>query len=350
MRFQIVICVICSICGYCPLPARAQDGEAHPIQITAYLENDSRWLKPNHDTDRYYTHGSALVLGHQPDWADAIARFIPFEASAGQPRTAAGYFAGQLIFTPGDIRVEELLEDDRPYAGYLYGGAFWQRATEVEADKPAVLDHLQLELGIVGPSSLAEDAQKAVHDMVDDVEPQGWRHQLHDEPTFQFYGRRKWRLPLAAFEMFNAPWQLQAIPQAGAALGTVYRYLHGDVTLRLGVNLPDDFGPGRLADFAAATALDQPAPNGWSIYGYARLGGRVVEHNMFIEGNNFRDSLGVDEEPLVGVVQGGGVLQYRCDACAVQLVYSQTFQTEEFEDQNGSHAFGALMLSVVFGF
>ena len=36
--------------------------------LSFYLENDSRFTKPNGNTDRHYTNGARIVYVTQPEW------------------------------------------------------------------------------------------------------------------------------------------------------------------------------------------------------------------------------------------------------------------------------------------
>lgn len=315
-------------------------GRDEPWAFTVYWENDGGILKRNNIEDRHYTNGVGVSFAHQPQWAERVNDWLP--AGDEFDRTAGGYLFGQLMFTPDNISTSALVADDRPYAGYLFGAAYFQRANDT------TFDHIQLEVGIVGPSSKAEEVQDTVHAWTKGIEPNGWDNQIEDEPTIQTYYRRKWRFDLyddrgERPDGYALP-ELQAIPQAGVALGTVHRYVEAGATLRLGVNLPDDFGPGRLADVAAFTAPRRDA--GWYAYGFARVLGRAVEHNLFLEGNTWKDSHGVEEEPLIAEGSLGIALGYRGDRWTGELVYSQTAATEEFEGQDGGDQYGSLLLSI----
>lgn len=320
--------------------AAARAAALEPVTFSVYWENDGSFVKPNHDTDRHYTNGAALSLAFQPAWADDLAAAMPFADAFGPADTGAGLTTGQLIFTPDNLRANGPIPDDRPYAGYLYFGGYWQRSNAT------TLDHVQVDLGLVGPSTLAEDIQKWVHTWADGaVEPNGWDHQLEDEFTYQLYLRRKWRIDLdetpARFEPHT--FGVQLLPGVGVALGNVYRHVEAGATLRAGYNLPDDFGPSRLADLGDATGQVHP---GWGAYGFLRATGRAVEHNLFLEGNTGETRHRVDPEPLVGELQVGVALQYRRDLWSFEIVYSQTFLTEEFEHQDGTDAYGGLTLSL----
>ena len=126
-----------------------------------YLDNDGRWFKPNHNTDRHYTSGVKLVYGFQPNWQwlEDFGKwnFPFFPVDSQETAVAAGLFIGQNIYTPD--RIDEPLkrhEKDMKYAGWLYTGLFIQRAAG------PVMDQLELDVGMVGPSA-GRQAQNYTH-------------------------------------------------------------------------------------------------------------------------------------------------------------------------------------------
>ena len=68
---------------------------------------------------------------------------------------------GQLIYTPADNESYELIEDDRPYAGYLYLGFAYHTRND---DR---LDTVEINLGMIGPSAQGELAQDSIHNIRD---------------------------------------------------------------------------------------------------------------------------------------------------------------------------------------
>jgi lipid A 3-O-deacylase len=335
------IAAVCIL--FCAVSARAQsylDAPQVPAKsgdqwrLTLFWENDSTFLKPNSPADRHYTNGVGLAYAVRGVGESLLGSTIPGAEGFGPTRTAFGFTAGQLMYTPEDITATGVLVNDRPYAGYLYGGLYLQRSND------RVLEHFQIDLGVVGPNSLAEDAQSAVHELMNGVDPKGWDNQLNDEATFQYYYRRKWR---SAKHPTTGGSDWQTIPQMGVALGTVHRYLEGGVMVRIGQNLPDDFGPGHLQDVPAATGDDV---DGWGWFSFLHGGVRLVEHNMLLEGNNFSESHGVDAEPIVGLLRlGVGVVWHEWDS-QLEFVYSQTFMTEEFVGQAEPDSYGQVLLSI----
>jgi lipid A 3-O-deacylase len=79
-----------------------------------------------------------------------------------------GFIGALTIYTPEDIGRRDLIPDERPYAGWTYGGLFFQRSRPISAndfyEKPGdsigSFEALEIDLGIVGPSSLSQNAQE----------------------------------------------------------------------------------------------------------------------------------------------------------------------------------------------
>jgi lipid A 3-O-deacylase len=312
-------------------------------RFNTYLENDSTWLKPNAASDRWYTNGIKLEITHQPQWAQDHQDLLPFAKQFGPANVALGYHAGQMMFTPRHIDIRKRLENDRPFAGYLFGGAFIQRANDT------TLDHFQVDLGIIGPSSLAQDTQHFIHRNIAGDNPVGWGNQMRDEPAIQAYLRKKWRFDIGSIpfgqEENSHKLNFQIIPEAGIAVGTVYRHVEAGATLRAGFVLPDDFGPGYISNPASATGSG--TPRGWSGYVFVGVAGKGVEHNVFFGDSDLRryNRVEVDHRPFIGQANAGITVNYHWEKCLLQFTYSQTYLTREFERQNGTPAFGALRVT-----
>lgn len=328
------------------LPPPAPDttpAARRPARFTLFVDNDGV-LKPNDRSDRYYTSGVKVDMSFQPQWAEPFAGFVPLGADFDPARTAFGVSAAQLIFTPWKNNRPVPREDDHPYGGYLYGSLYLQRAEAPADDDPirrSTFDHVQLDFGVVGPSSLAEESQKEVHRITGTRLPKGWSHQLKDEAAVNMTFRRKVRLE---FEFPDSEITLQLIPEAGFDVGTVWRQAVGGVTVRFGQNLPDDYGASRLLLPGAAVAAPKDG-FGWEVY--FRGEGRVVQHDIFLDGNTWQDSASVDKYPLVGELSAGFVLRFGAN---VELGYSQTYQTEQFEGQDGWHGWGSIFVRALWNF
>ncbi|MDZ4816518.1 MAG: lipid A deacylase LpxR family protein [Verrucomicrobiota bacterium] len=313
--------------------------EANPItsepdQFTLqfYLDNDGGIGMPFNGTDRHYTSGIKFALAHHPKWAEQLGQWIP--GTHDGSRFAGGYTFGQAIYTPENLRQHELLFNDRPYAGFLYVGAFWQRADA------SILDNVELDFGVTGDISLASLAQRFVHQEADFQTPAGWANQLKNEPGLNLTYSRKWKFEV--WKSSDSNFAIQAIPEAGATIGSFNRHAVGGATVRVGWNLPDDFGPGRIELIQSSTAFPK---EGFGFYFYGRAAGRAVEHNTFLEGNTFESSHSVEERPLVGEWQVGFLLTFDD---TFQFGYGYTHMTEEFYGQRSPNNFGTWTTTIFF--
>lgn len=304
------------------------------LRVSLYWENDSRYFKPQDSSDRHYTNGASLAFTFGAAWADSLAAALPLHPGgegASDRRAAFGLSITQLIYTP-DFPENPALRPaaDRQYAGWLYGSAFLQRRGGNE------FDELGINLGVIGGPSLAEDAQKWVHDIVGDPAPIGWESQLGDEVGIDLTYRRLWRLgPNVGKDVAPDALDFQAIPGVSFALGTVNRNAAAEMTLRVGMNLPDDFGTGRVGAVTDGTGRARDG-FGWSLF--VRAQGTAVQYDRFLSG--------LDEEHVKGEIQAGLTVSYG----PVELGYSQTFMTKDYEEQPESDSFGAWTLAARFTF
>ena len=295
--------------------------------FSVFWENDSRYLKPNGESDRHYTNGLKLVYTAQPKW-QWLEEFGDWGSAVQSEDTekAVGFFLGQNIYTPNHADEPANRKDkERPFAGWLYTGLFVQRR------EGAMLDHVELNLGVIGPSSRADRTQQCIHEMLNSTNPVGWDDQLGDEPAADFTWVRKQRRE----EGFLAPTEhTDAIVDFGFTAGSLHRHAEAGIMFRYGGNLPKDFGPGRLSLPSSAASRDIDADK--SFYLFTRLSGRVVEHDRFLSG--------VSPEPFVGQAEAGVV----CRFGDFEVAYSQTFLSHEFKQQGPHDSFGALTLTWLF--
>ncbi|PKN46640.1 MAG: hypothetical protein CVU63_07325, partial [Deltaproteobacteria bacterium HGW-Deltaproteobacteria-20] len=101
------------------------------------------------------------------------------------------------------------------YAGYLFG------TVALSADTGTRLDTVALDLGVVGPPSLAEQTQKLVHEFIGD-DPNGWSTQLGTEVAFRLVYEQSHKI---GTRLGPELWGLEidAIPQATEGLRTERR-------------------------------------------------------------------------------------------------------------------------------
>lgn len=286
--------------------------------------------------DRDYTNGILFSWTSGPDqvpsWVIDAAHLFPLFPETGKVR--ASFALGQSMYTPSDITLRDPPAEDRPYAGWLYG------AVGLIAETGSRLDQLQLQLGVVGPAALAGETQAFVHSVIGADKPRGWDKQLDNEPGAVLTYQRSWRAFVSGeFLGFS----FDATPHIGGALGNVFTYANTGATLRLGWNLPNDYGPPRIEPSLPGSGFFEPR-EGLGMYVFAGLDGRVVARNIFLDGNTWQDSRSVEKEPLVGDAQVG----FAVTLGAARLAYTHVFRTREFESQRGTDKFGAISLSIQY--
>ena len=146
------------------LPLIAVLGSIAPL---AMADDDAVSLKFANDgiasnDDGHFTSGFELNWSFTPtpqNWTQRLATALP-DGLIGQADRAT-YRLVHQIYTPDDIERSELIEDDRPYAGLVYGGISLYEDVPVGAWTQAT--DLHLDVGLVGPSSLADNLQREVH-------------------------------------------------------------------------------------------------------------------------------------------------------------------------------------------
>ncbi|MBO6782343.1 MAG: lipid A deacylase LpxR family protein [Alphaproteobacteria bacterium] len=311
------------------------DGDTYTFQI----ENDRIA-----NTDRHYTSGFRLswvseAVDSDPQWAREILETIYPLADLRRGRIGASF--GQSLFTPEDTNARTVVQDDRPYAGWLYGGISLHAQTadvgnNIIRDR---LDTVELDIGIIGPYAFGEEVQNGVHELINVAKSKGWDNQLDTEPGVMLIGERRWRTrPLRPFGL-----ELDLIPSGGGSLGNVMTFASAGAMLRLGENIDFDFGPPLIQpSLSGLAAVDNDGGFGW--YVFAGGQGRAVARNIFLDGNTFSDSHSVDKKTFVGDFQFGVAVVYE----GVRLSLTQVFRTREFERQRQADRFGALTLSARF--
>ncbi len=340
MKYIVLLMVLSIVVVFGARPAEGAEGFG---TFSVYFEND--FIA---DTDQNYTNGVKLSwispdltryaeIDKLPDWSLPCIRRLPFINEPGLQRNIA-LSVGQNMYTPEDISRKELIEDDRPYAGWTYFGIAFHSKNDRR------LDSMEIQLGIVGPESFAEETQEFVHETRDFQRPNGWDNQIKNEPGLAVVYERKWRLLQAGAA---GGMGFDAITHLGGALGNVYTYANGGVETRLGWNLPRDFGTCLIRPAGDTNApVDAQDPRlsgnyGFGLNVFASVEGRAVLRDIFLDGNTFTDSHSVDKKHFVADIAAGvGLIIHR-----FKLSYAHVFRTKEFKKQKHGHSFGSITLS-----
>ena len=182
--------------GYAEETDTTDDSKKPDRSVTIQFDNDSfvEWLPglnyaPGyiHDTDRNFSNGFRIDLQLNPNFglfksllSDAFVQY-------------SGFLIGQEIYTPEDIIEEEVLPDQRPYAGYLFTEYYEAYYRENEYIR------IGLQTGCIGPCALAGETQNKIHKGKRDANNEdtppnanGWHHQIGNEVVLQTNFKLQW--------------------------------------------------------------------------------------------------------------------------------------------------------------
>ena len=311
--------------------------------FTFYFENDYFG-----GTDRHYTNGAKwtwvfadLTEWGQVGWRQRFLESLPFVNRPGAQKNF-GFAFGQNIYTPQDQRAFVPDPTDRPYAGWGYFEFSFLSKTD------RIADTVSFQIGMVGRHSYAQDLQRTIHAWLNDSRPNGWEYQLRDEAGLNVIYEWRWRMYARARDDFLG---IDFVPHVGVSLGNVQTHANAGGTLRLGFNLPSDFGvqlirPGGVGN----SPVDNHDPRvsterRWSFFVFSAVDGRAVARDIFLDGNTFRKSRSVEKEPFVADISYGfGFIKG-----PFQFTFTQVFRTREFETQPYDfNDFGSVTFSYAF--
>jgi hypothetical protein len=306
-------------------------------RLTVVEENDL--YNPVNPTDRDYTHGLKLAATlpekETPEWMrDAAAKLPTVDRDR---RMHTGFYVAQEIFTPRDLWRKKLIDDDRPYAGWLYAGlAVQSPALDTDPERrDDFLDHFEIQLGTIGPAAQADNAQEIVHDITSDAEPEGWDHQLENEPGLVLMMERRFR---TWYRPSGGDWAMDLIPDWRVRLGNVHTDLRGGVLWRWGKNLRRDFGPMVIDSHGLEEGKGDLER---SLVFHAGVHGEAVGRNIFLDGNTWSDSHRVDKHWVVAEGQVGATWHVG----DFSLGYSWIIRTPEYREKNRYHVVASVILS-----
>lgn len=303
-------------------------------------------------TDQHYTNGMRfeLTLGqsvtpHQM-WPGLRMAFDNFS------EVYQTLLIGQDLYTPNDISKTELLEDQRPYAGWLYAGLRFGSVSSWRTSRwglPA-RDYSALEIsgGIVGPTAQGKEVQTQVHEAIGSTIPKGWDNQLSNELALDINYFRSLSIRLGKWSSAWNPYipiTFDLEPFYNVRVGTVY--VQGGVGMGATLGLGHLLGttPRRLA-YSGAISPGNQAPTPWSAALFGSVEGRAVAWNTFLDGNLFSDSHSVDKIPFIYHAEIGLALRYEL----LSFSYIQVVRSEEFEQQENVQRYGSLRLGLEYSF
>lgn len=326
------------------LPSAVNARKLSPPVVSLRVDNDMLASQ-----DQGYTSGLQLTLvsPNLTDFTDdpnlpRAARWLNERMGARHPQGVDQLNmvvrVTQSIYTPSDPFRTDLITDDRPYAGLLMGIAGYNLRSG------DTLDTVLVGAGVVGPASMAEQAQDGIHHLTGSDRFQGWDHQLRNEPVLGIRYERTRRE--GYWSIGKGGLQVDAISHWGGALGSPLTRLNAGYEVRMGHHLPDDFGssPMRPAGDNTAPPTTSRALNGWAWHVFAAADGYWSLYDVSLDGNLFRGSHSVDKKPLAAdLAIGAAVTRGRW-----KFALARYFRTREFDGQRELPSFGSFTISQSF--
>jgi len=119
--------------------------------------------------DRYYTSGLEFYY-----------RYLNKPGRASVKKKITEFRVGQYIYNPSTRNADNPVDNDRPFAGYLFGEAGINRFFENESVLKTAL-----QVGYIGPNSFAEETQRLIHKVFGYKTVFGWQHQIRNTVALQ---------------------------------------------------------------------------------------------------------------------------------------------------------------------
>jgi hypothetical protein len=322
LKYNILLILSCTLLN-------AQELELKNMNF--FIENDADFR-----TDEAYTHGASITaLFLRKDIRDTIFH-IPFTDYKKQDNYISFAYA-QKIYTPQDLESSELIEDDRPYAGYSY------IQTALHQSYNHSLKSLTFQIGLVGPSTGMESVQKTIHDIIGSPYPQGWEHQLGDELTIQLNYDET--IYIKTKDIYS--YKSVVIPNYGFELGNASTKVYTGALFRIGNYIPDDYGSLPLnSNSYNKIPLEksyQPA-KGWNFCFNFSLKANLIARDIFLDGNSNRESHSVDKNNFT--INGGYGFSLFYNNFSMDYMHTHT--SKEFKEQDYYTGYGSFIFSYYF--
>lgn len=175
-------------------------------------------------TDRYYTQGIRLELGHSFVKKSPVSNaLLSFKNKAFQQY---GVAIEQDCFTPPSISRDTIQTGERPFSGLLYLSHF-QNSTQSAKHQKIIT---QFDIGIIGPCAQCKEMQMGIHRWLANITPRGWQFQLANDLILNY-----------DFQFEKGLWlrkHLELLGYTNIRIGTLYDDLAIGAAARIGFFKP----------------------------------------------------------------------------------------------------------------
>jgi hypothetical protein len=273
-------------------------------------------------TDYYYTQGYNFEFVNPGLRKNPLSRIL---LRLNNSRIKYGISFEHYGFTPTSIKSNEILRNDRPFAGVIMIKSF---AASVDTLHKSRLTSV-LSTGMLGPAAFAGKMQKKIHSWTGDQEPMGWQYQIKNEVVVNYelnYEK----------EIFNVPNIVSLNTNSGIRVGTLSDKIQGGATLTIGrFDSPFQTHEKRIKNNYQLYFYTQPLV---SLVGYdATMQGGIINRSSpytltagQIRRFTFQNSYGI-------------ILSVR----NLYVEYYRTYLSKEFETGR-THKWGGLKIGLAF--
>jgi hypothetical protein len=234
----------------------------------------------------------------------------------------------QNMYTPTNPDTIILMQDDRPFAAYLYVSHF-----KITLDsKHSYRQYSELQIGLIGPGSLGGLVQSQIHD----IEPVGWQNQVQNDIVLNYTAgieKGLYNKGILDLNIF-----------AEGQLGTLYTNAGAGVRVRTG-----KFNPYFIMPWlAGANSAEGKHARIWQYGIFASGKVKVVGYDASLQGGVFNQTSyytipAKDIERFVLQASLGVYFAYR----QIGVMYEQFYITPEFKNAM-HHRWGHINLSFCF--
>jgi lipid A 3-O-deacylase len=233
-------------------------------------------------TDDAYTNGSRLDYFYQPQHPskNPVDRILP-KAGAHSTNTY-GWGIMQLMYTPKNITDSAYQPNDYPWSGALV-------ATHTLYSYNAAKKYdfqTELDLGVLGPASLAAQTQAGFHRLIHYFRPQGWSHQYPNDVLANIN-------VTAEEQLAGNGSTIEWIGGSQVSAGTMMNSLTIYPLLRIGLMNP--YFQGFLRQFAS-TGRNSHGHKNWQLYFICRPELQFIATEAVLQGGMFTHNPNLTEE------------------------------------------------------
>ena len=269
----------------------ASTARAQVPVVTVQSENDAY---PSWGDDDY-TNGLRISLdfnravgwgwlSSQPDCKKERVKDIPCRRTT--------LMIGQNFYTPRDISIPLVQEDERPYSAWLYFGLAARLAERKR------LRTFEIQLGTTGKAAQGQDVQTWWHarPLIEAGEPKGWVHEVKPAPgLIGVIGIWDDKRAFGRTTKGSVPYTFaEAIPYYRLTVGNVHTNAAVGTILRFGYNLQrrwvEKIGPTIVVAQTSAPAVDNGRQFEFNVFTSAEV--RAVGWNALLQHDTYTPRMG----------------------------------------------------------